>query len=151
MAYRYACDRADRVAAIVSQAGAMWMDASRCQPSEPVAVLQIHGTEDQLVPYQGLARGVPAEYLLPSAHQSVADWVAFDKCNPRPDTSTPPLDLIEDEATPDVPAAETTVEKWTSCRGVELWTMRGGGHVPRIHHPSGARIIYNWLAAHPKP
>jgi len=151
MAHRYACDRAGRVAAIVSQAGAMWMDTSRCQPSEPVAVLQIHGTEDHLVPYDGLPPGLAAENRFPSAHQTVADWVVFDKCDPTPDTSTPPLDLIENGTSPDVPAAETTVEKWGNCRGVELWTMRGGRHVPRIHHPAGDRLIYNWLAAHPKP
>ena len=32
MSHRYACDRASRVAAIVSQAGAMWADATRCKP-----------------------------------------------------------------------------------------------------------------------
>jgi polyhydroxybutyrate depolymerase len=146
MSYRYACDRAARVAAIVSQAGAMWKDARRCRPSEPVAVLQIHGTRDQMVSFESYDAS-PA----PSAHQSVADWVTFDKCNPTADGSAPALDLIEDEETMEEAGAETTIEKWTGCRGVELWTMRGARHVPQPHHPLWARAIYGWLAAHPKP
>ena len=139
MAHRYACDRAGRVAAIVSQAGAMWRDQGRCKPSEPVAVLQIHGTDDNLVPYDGLAHG------------AVAVWAAADKCGPTPETSGPAIDLIQDEDSAYPGGAETTIEKWTGCRGVELWTMRGGRHVPRPHQPFWARTIYAWLAAHPKP
>jgi polyhydroxybutyrate depolymerase len=49
MAYRMACDHADQVAAIVSLAGAMYEDTARCTPSEPVGVLQIHGTADDTI------------------------------------------------------------------------------------------------------
>jgi polyhydroxybutyrate depolymerase len=143
LAYRYACDRAGRVAAIVSQAGAMWSDATRCKPSQPVAVLQIHGTRDDMVPYEGQGTGDRHALSVPSAHQSVADWVAFDGCRPTPEASTPPLDVLYD--------AETTTERWSGCRGVELWTMRGAPHVPHLSQPFAARTIYGWLAAHPKP
>ena len=151
MSHRYACDRAGRVAAIVSQAGAMWADAARCKPAEPVAVLQIHGTDDQLVPYDGKAISTHGESLLPSAHQTASDWAAFDKCDATPDSSAPPRDLVEGGFRDDVPDAETTTERWTGCRGVELWTMRGAGHVPRPRQPLWGRTIYDWLAAHPKP
>ena len=151
MSHRYACDRAARVAAIVSQAGAMWADTSRCKPSEPVAVLQIHGTDDQLVPYDGKSIGAPGESHLPSAHQSASTWAALDHCDPIPDTSAAPRDLVVGPLRDDVPDAETTTERWTGCRGVELWTMRGAGHVPYPRQPIWARSIADWLAAHPKP
>lgn len=48
MVYRIACERADLVAAVVSLAGATYYDASLCSPSEPVSVLEIHGTEDEV-------------------------------------------------------------------------------------------------------
>jgi polyhydroxybutyrate depolymerase len=118
MSYRYACDRASRVAAILSRAGAMWADTTHCKPSEPVAVLQIHGTDDKVVSYDV------------SAHQSARDWVAFDHCDATPDASAPPRDLVAGGFRDDVPDAETTTERWTGCRGVELWTMRGAGHAP---------------------
>ncbi len=148
MSHRYACDRAGRVAAIVSQAGAMWADATRCKPSEPVAVLQIHGTDDDTVPYAGKAAGAPGAKL-PSAHQSASDWAVFDHCEATPDTSVPPRDLVAGGFGDS--DAETTTERWTGCRGVELWTIRGGGHVARPHQPLWGRTIYDWLASHPKP
>ena len=151
MSHRYACDRANRVAAIVSQAGAMWADTTRCKPSEPVAVLQIHGADDEVVPYDGEDNSARGGSRLPSAHQSASVWAAFDNCDATPDTSGPPRDLVEAGFRTDAAEAETTTERWTGCRGVELWTMRGAGHVPRPHQPLWGRTIYDWLASHPKP
>src|SRR4051812_47387816 len=51
MSYRMACDHADLIASIVVLAGAAASDASTCTPSEPVAVLHMHGTLDESVPY----------------------------------------------------------------------------------------------------
>jgi polyhydroxybutyrate depolymerase len=48
-ASRLACDRSDRIAAVVSVAGADGVP--RCAPERPVSILEIHGTEDQVVPY----------------------------------------------------------------------------------------------------
>ncbi len=148
MAYRFACDRASRVAAIVSSAGAMWNDVSRCQPSEPVAVLELHGTADEVVPYAGGALD-RAEGAVKPAHVTVSNWVALDHCATAVDTSAPPMDLIADEE-PAV-GAETSVERWGGCRGVELWTIHGGAHSPDFHRPDLARTLGAWLLAHPKP
>jgi polyhydroxybutyrate depolymerase len=148
MAYRYACDRAARVAAIVSQAGAMWSDISRCKPSEPVAVLHVHGTADELVPYDG-GRVLGTGPVVISAHQSVADWVALDGCATKAESGDTPLDLISDED-PTI-GVETTTENWSGCRGVELWTMHGGVHSPHLQRPAWARAITAWLRAHPMP
>jgi polyhydroxybutyrate depolymerase len=148
MAYRYACDRAERVAAIVSQAGAMWSDVTRCKPSAPVAVLQVHGTADEWLPYGGgpvLGHGP----VVISAHQSVQDWIAFDGCDAHSRSADPPLDLVSDESPP--LGAETTREIWSGCRGVELWTVHGGAHSPQLQRPTWARAIIGWLLAHPKP
>ena len=69
MAYRMACDRADRIAGIASLAGANWKDTSRCRPSVPVPVVQIHGTKDDNVPYAG-------NVVTPTAKESVASFAA---------------------------------------------------------------------------
>lgn len=50
MAYRYACERADRVAGIAVVSGAL---AVGCRPRRPVSVLAFHGTWDPSVPYTG--------------------------------------------------------------------------------------------------
>ncbi|GAA1805342.1 alpha/beta hydrolase family esterase [Actinomadura chokoriensis] len=50
MAYRYACQRAERLAGIAVVSGAL---AIGCTPSGPVSVLAFHGTLDPSVPYTG--------------------------------------------------------------------------------------------------
>ncbi|MFG2020054.1 alpha/beta hydrolase family esterase [Actinomadura geliboluensis] len=50
MAYRYACQRAERLAGIAVVSGAL---AIGCTPAKPVSVLAFHGTLDPSVPYTG--------------------------------------------------------------------------------------------------
>ncbi|MGI5201978.1 alpha/beta hydrolase family esterase [Spirillospora sp. CA-108201] len=50
MAYRYACERSDRIAGIAVVSGAL---AIGCTPRKPVSVLAFHGTWDPSVPYTG--------------------------------------------------------------------------------------------------
>ena len=52
MANRFACDRADLVAAIAPVAGTLGTGVP-CAPSRPVSVLAVHGTVDPVVPYNG--------------------------------------------------------------------------------------------------
>ena len=52
MAYRFACDHADLVSSVASLAGATYYNTSNCVPSEPVHVLQIHGTQDDTIEYE---------------------------------------------------------------------------------------------------
>jgi polyhydroxybutyrate depolymerase len=149
MAYRYACDRAARVAAIVSHAGAMWTDLNQCRPTDPVAVLHIHGTADEMVPYAGGRTVGGTGPLVVSAHQSVLDWVAFDKCASSPEILSLAKDLVRGQSPEDAP--KTTVEKWTDCRGVELWTIHGAIHSPSLNYPAWPMALLDWLLAHPKP
>ena len=143
MSHRFACDRAKTVAAFVALAGDDWKDATKCQPSEPVAVLQVHGDMDDAVQYNG--NGVT-----PSAHDSVAGWAQKNGCVASPtDTTQPPKDL--DKA---LAGAETTVERWTGCKpggAAELWTIHGAGHIPTFQQPAWPEAIWSWFAAHPKP
>ncbi|MBE1535926.1 alpha/beta hydrolase family esterase [Actinomadura algeriensis] len=50
MAYRYACERAGRVAGVAVVSGAL---AIGCTPDRPISVLAFHGTWDPSVPYFG--------------------------------------------------------------------------------------------------
>lgn len=150
MSYRMACDRADLVAAMMSLAGASWLDSARCQPSEPVAVLQIHGTADDTVLYDGgtlNVSGTTAPY--PGAVQSVRDWALLDGCDDVADTSAPLRDLVTDTE-----GAETSAAAYgQGCEPgghAELWSMAGAGHIPGLL----ADFTPSWLdflMAHPKP
>jgi polyhydroxybutyrate depolymerase len=126
MSYRMACDHADQITAIVSLAGAMWNDVSKCNPERSVSVLEVHGTADERIDFNG-ADIVGVKY--PSVATTVADWRTFDGCSDSATTPAPPMDLVSN-----LPGAETTVTTWsTGCRNnteVELWTIKGGMHVP---------------------
>lgn len=142
MAYRLACDISQRVAAFLSLAGANWMDTSHCQPQEPVAGAQVHGTADDEVPYNGdVAEDIP------SALQSISFFAQYDGCSPQPDPDAGTLDIDRI-----VPGPETTIERWTGCKSAaaELWTMAGVGHIPNFQ-PTWPSILWGFLSAHPKP
>ena len=75
MSYRLACDLSPRIAAIVGLAGAIWQDAARCQPSEPVSVLAVHGTLDVVVVYNG---GQIFGNTYPGARETVSRWAGMN-------------------------------------------------------------------------
>jgi polyhydroxybutyrate depolymerase len=147
MTYRMACDHADQIAAVASFAGAMWNDTSKCKPSAPMPVLQIHGTADATVSYTG---GVAPENnnAYPGAVTTVGDWSKLDQCPPGVDKSHPPLDLASD-----LPGAETAVQISKNCAQgseVQLWTINGGSHKPPLTSNFTPAML-DFLFAHAKP
>lgn len=149
MAHRFACDRSAQVAAIVSLAGANWKDVDRCQPTEAVSVLQLHGTSDSTILYGGGAV-LPGFPSYPSAQATVEGWSAKNRCASGPADSGERLDL--DTV---VTGAETRIDRAGGCPsapniGVELWTLEGGGHVPTFTSDIASRM-FDFLQAHPKP
>jgi polyhydroxybutyrate depolymerase len=129
MSHRMACDHADQITAIASLAGIVWQDPSRCNPSRPVSVLQIHGTADATVNYNGGSFGGGNGY--PGAEETVQQWREHNGCTGVADTTAPPLDLDTS-----LSGAETVVTRYADGCGdgsrVELWSIEGGGHVPAI-------------------
>lgn len=146
MSYRMACDHGDQIAAIVSLAGAMFTDVTKCAAKQPVSILEIHGTADATISYTGGSIG-PNAY--PGATTTVSDWVTIDGCSPTADTSSPPLDV---DST--LPGNETTVTKYAAgCMPgghAELWSIAGGSHIPALTAPTRGELI-DFLYAHPKP
>lgn len=144
MSYRMACDHADIIAAIVSVAGATLADTSRCAPSNPVSVLEIHGAADPVIAYNGGERN---GHAFPSAVATTQTWAVYDGCGQPPVLSTTTLDL-----TTDVDGAETAVVSYGGCSAgveVELWTVVGGQHVPNLSAGFAPAVI-DFLLAHPK-
>lgn len=116
MAYRYACERAERVAGVGSVAGTM--DPESCQPAEPVAVLEIHGTDDDVVPFDGgeMPDFVRATQPAISAEAVVGHWAEANSCSEEPATSA------------DDPVTRTTWEQCEAGATVELIAIEGAGH-----------------------
>jgi polyhydroxybutyrate depolymerase len=139
MSYRMACERADRIAAVISLAGNASSAPSACTPSQPVSVLHMHGTADGTVPYSG-GSGVGGV----GAVSSVEQWAGHNDCQTTR-TATVTLDL--DTA---IGGAETHGETLGGCPsgvGIDLWTLEGSGHIPSFNN-SIAMTLFDWFAAH---
>lgn len=141
MSHRLACELSDKVAGIVSLAGAQWSDPTRCLPTQAVPVVELHGDNDGLINYNGSAN-------YPSAHETVAVWANRNRCTGALTYSGDNLDL---DAL--LPGAETKIERYTGCPAqgpVELWTIQGGSHIPALSKYF-TTAVYNFLSSHPKP
>lgn len=148
MSHRLACDSSDRIAAIAALAGEVWNDASKCQPSSKISVLDIHGTADPTILYDGgiAAPGFPP---YPPELQTMSTWAAKNGCTGALTATGTTLDL---EST--LPGNETIESAYTGCPSgvdVKLWTIQGGSHVPSLNHPTWGDSIWAFFAAHPKP
>ena len=114
MAYRLACDLTGRIAGIGAVAATMQVDD--CQPSRPVTVVALHGTADDLVPYEGgRMQGGALRPALPA--MTVAErWASVDRCPAGRESRVEGI---------------VTTTTWVGCADgaqVRLVTVEGGGH-----------------------
>jgi len=115
MTFRFACERADQVAAAAPVAGSL--EIPDCSPSAPVDLLAIHGDSDKNHPIEG---GEGTRSIANVAFVSMADsmrlWTAGFGCTGSPETKTE--------------GALTTTE-WKPCAGgatAELVVIAGADH-----------------------
>lgn len=140
MSYRMACESSERISAIASLAGSDFNGDMDCEPSQPVSVLQIHGTMDGTIAYDGsMERGG-----YPSAPAAAERWATRAGCDLTAATAGANLDL-----TSGVDGAETeTLDYQVGCSGAEvsLWTLVDGGHIPAITRDFAPALL-EWLDA----
>ncbi|WP_259315803.1 alpha/beta hydrolase family esterase [Capillimicrobium parvum] len=79
MTARLGCELSSRLAGIVVVAGG-FRSLPACAPDRPVSVLEIHGTDDQVVPYAGRAD----DGFAGDVRAWVDGWVRRDGCLPQP-------------------------------------------------------------------
>ena len=145
MSYRMACKYPDRIAAIASLAGASYFKTTDCGAKSPVSVLQVHGTKDGTILYDG---GQILGTSYPGAVASASQWATFNQCTQNAVTRSTKFDLE-----PNITGDETAVTAWTNCQNsseVELWTMEGAAHIPTLKSTFATKI-WEFFAAHPKP
>jgi polyhydroxybutyrate depolymerase len=138
MAYRLACDAGDRFRAVVSLAGAFWSDPTQCGGTATPDVLQIHGTNDDTILYEGGDFGGVVFY--PGALESATFWAERAQCG-----SGPAGDGRSDYV--GSPQEETERQAWPCVDGrVGLWTLDGVGHIPMFNDAFKDDLI-TWVLA----
>ncbi len=145
MAQRLACDVGDRIAGVISVAGASPSPDVPCAQNSALAVLEIHGDADPIVHYAG---GTVFDRTDVEAHASALDtakyWAQRLSCS-----ATPRL-VHSIDLEPYLPERETSVQRYDDCRGtVELWTVKGGGHYVALQPPA-LEAMWGFIQAHPK-
>jgi polyhydroxybutyrate depolymerase len=138
MAYRLACDIAGRIAAIASVAGSMWWND--CSPARPVPILEMHGTADANVPYDGGRSTYHNNMAMPSVMTVIQRWAALDGCTGSQVTTRIGI---------------TTTTLWNRCSGgavVRLDTVVGGHHTwfgssfdPVRGEPDSNTVVWSFL------
>lgn len=143
MSYKTAHAYSDVIAGIASLAGA---EATTAQdaPANPVHILQIHGTADGTIAYNG---GDIQGNIYPSAEETVTRWAAYNGCA-ADGMVTATLDLDQS-----LEGLETTVTRYSNnCQpggSAELWTIAEGAHIPQISQVFPEKVV-EWLLARPK-
>ena len=143
MSYRMAYEHSQDIAAIASLAGASHIE-NREPPAAPINILQIHGTADGTIAYQG---GDIRDNRYPSAMRTVQQWAAYNDC----ENTGKAREMRDLDAS--LPGYDTGVLKFNiGCRAggtSELWTIAAGTHVPPLSDTFAEQVI-EWLYAHPK-
>ena len=118
MSYRLACELSNRIAAIASVTGAMTINTpSTCSPEHPMPVMEIHGTADGTVPYNG-------NILFESVASAMSYWTTFNETD-----AAPVITDIDDSD----PNDGSTVQHYFYGNGnndveVEHYKVNNGGH-----------------------
>jgi polyhydroxybutyrate depolymerase len=143
MSYRAAYEHSNTIAAIASLAGATYIE-ERDAPANPVHVLQIHGTADGTIAYEG--SHILQNYY-PSALETVQRWAKYNGCKAEGEAR----ELRDLVSTLEGHESSTVVFKQGCKAGgsAELWTIADGSHVPAFSPTFTAQVI-EWLYAHPK-
>jgi polyhydroxybutyrate depolymerase len=141
--HRLGCELADRIASIGVVAGQESMPT--CEPARPIAVLQVHGSADPVVPFGG-----NPVLGYPPTMDTIDGWASRDACS--------------EETTVTYDADGVTCESRACAEGsaVELCTVDGGAHDwfgggtewTEAGPPEGfvaTLAIADFLAAHPMP
>ena len=116
MSYHLACNLSSKIAAIVSVTGSMSKETlENCSPSHPTPVLQIHGTLDSTVKFDG-----DSTLNMKPIDDVLNYWSTYNSCDP-----TPTLAVI------DYPDFSIDYKKYNNCLNnvnVELYKISNMGH-----------------------
>ena len=132
-----ACELAGRIAAAAPVAGNFYAIPGGCQPHRSIPILEIHGSADSVLPYNGYA---DAAWPLPPIPQWLQQWATRDGCR------SGPMVFLR--------TAQVTAEHWTACQqGAEVihYRVEGGGHSwpAQLGENSSLDVIWNFFQNHP--
>jgi polyhydroxybutyrate depolymerase len=114
--HRLGCELSDKIAAIASVAGPIAPSVlESCNSNDPVSVLEIHGTNDPIVPWNG--GETKGKGYVESVEKTIEFWVKHNRCTGTSKTKRISGNVIKQSYTPCQSGTE-----------VVLYKIEAGGH-----------------------
>ena len=118
MSFLLACQLSEKIAAVASVTGSVTQDTfDDCNAQHPIPVLQIHGTDDGVVLYNGNNLSIPIADV-------ISYWVDYNNCETTPTTTTLPDVDVSDGST----VEHSVYEDGDNGITTEHMKVIGGGH-----------------------
>jgi polyhydroxybutyrate depolymerase len=145
MSYTVACNNSSKIAALVNLNGSSFADMSLCKANKPVSVLQINGTEDELIHIAGGDVFDDPKQPYPSVAVETGKWAEINGCS----TSVASKTKFNYESV--LAGSETTKAAYKCPKGVavETWTIAGGKQLPKINS-SFISSVFDFYLSHKK-
>ena len=124
MSYSLGCNRSDIFKAIASVTGTMsGKDWNNCSPINNIPILQISGTDDKTVPWDGTMSTAYGWGGAPHIKKVVEFWGDLNQCNQIEKIDFPDIDDTDQSTV-------SLTKRKGSPSGNEIWfyTVTGGGH-----------------------
>lgn len=135
LSYRIACEAPELIASMASFAGVTFKAPEKCLGKDSVPVLQIHGTGDLIISYNGNS-------AYPSARDTVKQWININNCKADKVAKSENSDLKPRNMK--IPTLKSQEEIWESCdenTKVALWTVEKGEHLTEPNKEYLVKII----------
>ena len=118
MSYHLACNLSSKIAAVASVTGSMSKETYEdCNPDHPTSILQVHGTIDATVPFEG-----NSALGMRSINDVMNYWKLYDACD------TEPVSIITDYFDIEISVQHDTYLNCLNDVQVELYKIEGMSH-----------------------
>ena len=118
MSYHLACNLSSKIAAVASVTGSMSKETYEdCNPAHPTSILQVHGTIDATVPFDG-----NSALGMRSINDVMDYWNLYNACD------VDPTSIITDYFDIEIAVQHDTYSNCLNDVHVELYKIEGMGH-----------------------
>ena len=141
MSYHLACNLSSKIAAIASVTGSMSKETYEdCNPAHPTSILQVHGTIDATVPFDG-----NSALGMRSINDVMDYWKLYNACD------VDPTSIITDYFDIEIAVQHDTYSNCLNDVNVELYKIEGMGHTwpyKGRYGISATEIIWEFINTH---
>jgi polyhydroxybutyrate depolymerase len=145
MSFLLACQLSNKIAAIASVTGSMTPEIyNNCNPQHPTPIMQIHGTNDPTVPYNG-------DTWTKSIDDVIAYWVSYNNCSTNAVKTDIPNSNTTDGSTVELYSYKNgdkgvETQHYKVIDGMHTWPGTEKGFVGTNQDINASAVIWNFFS-----